>query len=161
MRFMYDSAQLLGIPRPLPDHSIIAYYVTGPYAVSKQYVIDLFGPTPTHNPIDIDASGPELARTLDVERGAAVPGDCQDWIYSFNNSNPTYQTGARPNIYCARSSIAAVREGTGRYILGRDYFLWVADPGSLYTGPGVIACQNVWAGSYDRSDVFSDQFLSD
>lgn len=157
-RIMYDSVNLRGIPRPLPKGALVAYYIDGPYVPPAGLAQELF-PGTKFNFIDPRGTAPSLGRTLDVENGDATPASCQGWIAEFNAKNPAYKNGARPVMYCNRSTIPDVRTGTGRYVLGKDYYLWVADPGGMYTGPGVIACQNVWAHSYDSSVVFSDAFL--
>jgi hypothetical protein len=133
-------------------------YVTGHYAAPSGLEYELF-PGHKFNFIDPQGSAPQLGRTLDVELGDASPDDCERWISDFNAENPAYRTGGRPVMYCDRANIPNVREGTGRYVLGKDYYLWVADPGGTYSGPGVIAVQNVWARTFDSSVVYSDAFL--
>jgi hypothetical protein len=68
----------------------------------------------------------------------------------------------RPTIYCSRSVIPAVRAGTGSYILGKDYDIWVADyTGSPHqvTAPGApaatcAATQYESTANWDASIVY-------
>jgi hypothetical protein len=112
-----------------------------------------------HVPIDVKGDRPDYARVFDVETFDIPPWKTETIITAYRAHNPVSRAGHRPVIYCNRSTIPAVREGTGKYILGTDYLLWVAAPGSIYTGHGVIACQNVWSRTYDSSVVLSDTWM--
>ena len=164
-RTMYDSVNLHAIPRPLPDHSLVAYYLDGPYAVATVAEVEAMFPTARLVPIDVNNSRADYARALDVENGDATPADCEGWLTRFKASNPGYHGGARGLIYCNRSNIAAVREGTGPYRLGIDYTMWVATgDGTLISNVdevpnSVTACQNLWRATYDTSEVFASGFL--
>lgn len=93
------------------------------------------------------------ADVLDVETGGATPGQTHDWIAAKKAKGYL-----RPTIYCSRSTVPSVRTGTGSFILGTDYDLWVAeyngDPASAY--PGSIAHQYNAFSRYDISSVFDD-----
>lgn len=168
MRKMYDSIDLKQVPK---DGDMVAYYLNGKYAVPTiTYVEKLFDPMRySLVPIDVIGNRADYARVADVETGDIRPEFTEQWISDFNASNPSYEHGGRPEIYCNRNTIAAVRVGTGRYLLGRDYYLWVATgDGTIYrgenlTGPyaknGVNACQAYWHKGYDESVVFSDQWM--
>jgi hypothetical protein len=161
-RTLWDSVNLRGITGARPG-DMIAYYLNGRYAVrSIAYVEDLFPPELYRLvPIDTDGTRPEYARVLDVELGDARPAQTEEWLQAFAGSNPAYEGGGRGEIYCDRATIPAVRVGTGRFALADDYYLWVATgDGTLATGPGVNACQNVWARTYDRSAVYDPRWLS-
>jgi hypothetical protein len=121
---MYDGINALaaGIARDFPTAAKIAGYVNGTYAWS-QAEWSLF-PHADHVTISVTASA-NAGDVLDVERGDATPDQAAGWI-AMRKANGLY----RPTIYCSRSVIPAVRAGTGKYILGKDYDIWVAD----YTG---------------------------
>jgi hypothetical protein len=121
---MYDGIDALaaGIARQFPDVTKIAGYINGRYAWS-QAEWNLF-PHADHVTISITAAA-NAGDVLDVEVGDASPDQTAGWI-AMRKAAGLY----RPTIYCSRSVIPAVRAGTGSYILGRDYDIWVAD----YTG---------------------------
>jgi hypothetical protein len=162
-RVMYDSIQLQGIPSGAPRGTMIAYYLNGAFAVpSITYVENLF-PAAFFRLVPIDTNGnrADYARVGDVETGDMRPEMCEQWLQDFEQTNPAYEGGGRGELYCSRSTIKAVRAGTGRYVLGVDYWLWVATgDGSLYRADGVNACQNVWARTYDQSVVYDPRWLS-
>jgi hypothetical protein len=160
-RTLWDSVNLRGITQAKAG-DMVAYYLNHRYAVpSVAYVEDLFPPELYRLlAIDTDGTRPDYARVLDVELGDARPAQCEEWLQSFAGSNPAHAGGGRGVIYCDRATIKDVRAGTGRFALGRDYALWVATgDGSLATGPGIVACQNVWARTYDSSVVFDPRWL--
>lgn len=146
----------------------IAYYLNGYYAVASIAAVDALFPPKTFGqvPIDVNGDRPDYALAGDVETGDMKPGQTGNWITWWNKVNPAYKAGQRPILYCNRDAIPDVRTGTGAYLLGRDYYLWVATgDGTVYdgaglTGPyaksGVIACQNTWSRLYDSSVVFND-----
>jgi hypothetical protein len=175
-RTMFDSVNLYGIPRPLPAHSVVAYYLDGPYAVASVAEVAALFPGTSLNPIDVNGTRADYARTLDVETGDATPTMCEQWLAEFNATNPRYAVGGRGLIYSDQSNLEAIRIGTGRYVLGRDYSLWVATGDGFVVTPAylrakypaypwpdgcVTACQNVWARTYDSSVIEADNFLPD
>lgn len=141
-----------GIARMYP--AMVAGYVNGSYAWSQQDW-DLF-PHATRVEITVTASA-NAGDVLDVETGDAKPGQGAGWI-AMRKAAGYYQ----PTIYCSRSVIPAVRAGTGKYVLGKDYDIWVADyTGSPHevTAPGspsatCAATQYESTGSYDASMVY-------
>jgi hypothetical protein len=166
-RIIYDSVNLRGVPRL--GSKIIAYYLNGDYAVSSiAEVNDLF-PGWQQVPIDVKGNRPDYARVFDVESGDISPGQLEGIITDYKRESPYYRDGGRPEIYCNRSTIPAVREGTGGYLLGRDYYLWVGTgDGTVYTGAeltgpyakhGVNACQNIWTRTYNSSVILSDAWM--
>lgn len=160
-RALWDSVNLRGITAAQPG-DIIAYYLNGGYAVpSITYVQNLFSPARYRlAAIDVQGNRADWARIVDVESGDVRPEHTEQWLQDFAETNPAHEGGGRGEIYCDRSTIAAVRRGTGRYVLGRDYYLWVATgDGSLATGPGINACQNLWSRTYDKSVVFDPRWL--
>jgi hypothetical protein len=154
-RTMYDSDNLATVPKT--GATMIAYYLD---INNSEEVSNLF-PKWSQIPIDRHGTNPHLARVFDVETGAINPDDnLADLITEFNETSVFFKTGGRPVIYCDRSNIATVRKNTGKYILGKDYYLWVSAPdGPLYTGTGVVACQNIFGNGYDSSVVFSSQWV--
>lgn len=153
---MYDGINALaaGIARSFPNAAMIAGYINGAYAWT-QADWNLF-PHANHVQITVTASA-DAGDVLDVEAGDATPGQTAGWIERRKASG--YY---RPSIYCSRSVIPAVRQGTGAYILGRDYDIWVADwTGSPHevTAPGTpsatcSATQYESTANYDVSVVY-------
>jgi hypothetical protein len=162
-RTLYDSIDLRGIPAAgSPPGTMVAYYLNGYYSVSSIAHVESLFPPDHYRLIAIDVNGtrPDYARVADCETGDMTPGMLEQWLQDFAETNPGYADGARGEIYCNRSTIPAVRAGTGRYILGRDYMLWVATgDGTLYWQPGVNLCQQWWRRLYDQSAVFDAGFL--
>lgn len=161
-RIMFDSVNLAYVAKNvrIPPHSLIAYYCDGPRAIlTPTQVQDLF-PDCKLNPIDVNGTRAHEARTADCETEDITPDMLEQWLTDFKNTNPAYEHGARGEIYCDRNNIPLVRRGTGKYVLGVDYYLWIATgDGSLYTGSGINACQNLWKRGYDTSVVFDPRFL--
>jgi hypothetical protein len=153
---MYDGINSLAgvIAKAFPDTAMVAGYVNGYYAWT-QAEWDLF-PHANHVTISITASA-NAGDVLDVENGDATPAQTEGWI-KMRKSAGYY----RPTIYCSRSVIPEVRMGTGPYILGRDYDIWVADwTGSPHevTAPGTptancCATQYESTADYDASAVY-------
>lgn len=153
---MYDGINALaaGIAREFPNAPKVAGYVNGTYAWS-QADWNLF-PHADHVTISTTASA-NAGDVLDVEAGDATPNQSAGWI-AMRKAAGLY----RPTIYCSRSVIPAVRAGTGRYILGQDYDIWVADyTGSPHevTAPGspavnCAATQYASTANYDVSLVY-------
>jgi len=126
MTTMYDGINSLaaGIARAFPQAAKVAGYADGLYAWT-QAEWDLF-PHADHVKIAVRAST-NAGDVLDVERGDATPDGTAGWI-AMRKAAGLY----RPTIYCSLSVVPAVRAGTGKYILGKDYDIWVAD----YNGTG-------------------------
>jgi hypothetical protein len=153
---MYDGVNALaaGIAREFPNAAMVAGYVNGAYAWSQQDW-DLF-PHATQVQITVTASA-NSGDVLDVEAGDATPSQTAGWI-AMRKAAGYYQ----PTIYCSRSVIPAVRAGTGSYVLGKDYDIWVADfTGSPHevTAPGspsatCSATQYESTANYDVSMVY-------
>ena len=118
---MYDGIRSLapGIARQFPKAAKVAGYGNGIYAWTLAEW-NLF-PAADHVTISVRASA-NLGDALDVETGDATPDQTAGWI-AMRKAAGLY----RPTIYCSRSVIPAVRRGTGSYILGQDYDIWVAD----------------------------------
>lgn len=155
---MYDGINALasGIASEFPNAAMVAGYLNGNYAWSQQDW-DLF-PHANHVEITITAST-NAGDVLDVEAGDATPDQAAGWI-AMRKAAGYY----RPTIYCSRSVIPAVRAGTGSYVLGTDYDIWVADyTGSAHevTAPGspsatCSATQYESTANYDVSMVYDD-----
>jgi hypothetical protein len=153
---MYDGINSLakGIAKSFPNAAMVAGYINGAYAWTRADW-DLF-PHAKHVTITVTASA-DAGDVLDVEAGNAAPGQTAGWIEKRKASG--YY---RPSIYCSRSVIPAVRQGTGKYILGVDYDIWVADwTGSPHevTAPGTpratcSATQYENTAYYDVSVVY-------
>jgi hypothetical protein len=156
--YMYDGINALaaGIAKSFPDAAMVAGYINGDYAWT-QADWDLF-PHANHVQITITASA-DAGDVLDVEPGNAAPEQTAGWI-EMRKASGYY----RPTIYCNLSTVPAVRQGTGAYILGRDYDIWVADwTGSPHevTAPGTPAAmcsatQYESTENYDVSVVYDE-----
>jgi hypothetical protein len=159
-RLMYDAVNLRLVPQT-PRCDIIGFYINGPDEVPDLEFVSALFPYARQNPIDVNSGRPDKARTLDVELYDATPADAEEWITSYRVENPLYKTGARPVIYCNLDTIPSVRIGTGKYVLGHDYYLWVAQWAGTYSGPttGVVAWQNANNGTHDTSQVFDPRWM--
>jgi hypothetical protein len=164
-RIMYDSVHpFTGVPR---GAAMIGYYINGEWAVPSVTAVQASFPKASRVPIDVIGNRADYARVADVENGDVRPGDLEMWISDFNGTNPAWKGGGRPVVYCNRDTVPAVRLGTGRYRLGRDYYLWAATlDGTLATSESlglpagsVVACQFHDAGDYDISMVYSAQWM--
>lgn len=144
---MYDSVNVDGIPS---GATIVAGYYYGTYAnltamrerFPKAVVV---GITPTASVAD------GIVDVLDVETGDATASQTEGWI-TAQKAKGYY----RPTIYTSLSNVPAVRQGTGKYVLGTDYDLWVAD----YDGnenvvyAGAAAKQFKSTSGYDESVIY-------
>lgn len=156
-RTMYDgiNSDAAAIHEKFPGAAMVAGYVNGKFAWS-QADWNLF-PNAVHVQISITASA-NAGDVLDVESGDASPSETAGWIKLRKSAGY-----ARPTIYCSKSVIPSVREGTGSYVLGTDYDIWVADwTGSAHQvtapGPGVsatcAATQYASSSDHDTSAVY-------
>lgn len=149
-RYMYDGINSLApvIHADFPNAAMVAGYINGIYAWS-QSDWDLF-PNAVHVEVTVTASA-NAGDVLDVENGDTAPAQTAGWIAQRKASG--YY---RPTIYCSLAAVPAVRQGTGKYVLGTDYDLWVAD----YDGstsdvyPVAVAKQYLNTNSYDESVVY-------
>lgn len=152
MRTLYDgiNADAATIARDFPNAAMVAGYLTGQYAwTAAEWA--LF-PRAQHVTIATTASA-NAGDVLDVETGDATPQQTEGWIAMRK------QAGLfRPSVYCSLAIVPAVRLGTGKWVLGRDYDLWVADwdGTTLPVYPLAVAKQYASAASYDVSVVFDD-----
>jgi hypothetical protein len=107
----------------------------------------------------IDVNGSNFrANVRDWEPGDEE-GNLESWVGNHNQF-----TGIKDAVvYCSRDTIPSVRELTGKYVLGVDYWLWVATlDGSIITPSeqlGLIACQDKGSAqvhaNYDESVVWT------
>lgn len=129
--------------------NLIGYYIAGNSFIWTDAEKRLF---PPDSLVSITLTASFLgADVLDVEPGGASPSQCHDWI-----AGKKAQGYYRPTIYCSLANVPAVRAGTGAFILGKDYDLWVAkwDGNSTLPYPSAIAKQETDAGPYDVSVVY-------
>ena len=152
MRTMYDGINSLaaGIARNFPNAQMVAGYLTGQYLwTAAEWA--LF-PHSQHVTIVTNANA-NAGDVLDVETGDATPGQTAGWIAMRTRSGLW-----RPSIYCSLSVVPAVRTGTGSFILGKDYDLWVADwdGTTMPDYPLAVAKQYRDTPGYDVSAVFDD-----
>jgi hypothetical protein len=153
---MGDSVDITEVPKTV---DIVATYADGHLGVIiEQLLEELFPPDRYfHVLIDVNGSRPDV-QVRDWETGDKG-GDLRRWVIDHNNCSGKKDAV----VYCNVSTIPEVRRLTGDQILGKDYFLWVATlDGSIFRGPGVIACQNRGArqngANFDTSEVFDDRF---
>lgn len=160
-RTMYDAVNLNAVPKAA---RMVAYYLNGLYVVESVAWVRSKFPNAILVPIDVIGDRADYALVGDVETGDMRPEHTEQWITDWRMTNPAHKVGGTPTLYCDRSTIPAVRTGTGPYLLGRDYHLWIATgDGTIYTGQGlsgpfakdgVVACQDIWKRLYDSSLVF-------
>lgn len=154
MRTLYDgiNADAAGIARDFPDAQLIAGYLTGTYAWTAAEW-QLF-PRAAHVTIVTTASA-NAGDVLDVEAGDATPAETAGWI-AMRKAAGLY----RPTIYCNLATVPAVRTGTGRWILGTDYDLWVGDwdGTAAIPYPAAAAKQYKTTPGYDVSTVYDDSW---
>jgi hypothetical protein len=159
---MFDGENLATVPKT--GASMIAYYLDlyYPAQVAKMF------PGWSAIPIQRTLTFLTNARVFDVETGAISPtSNLEAMITEYNEKSPYYKGGGRPIVYCDRSNIPDVREYTGKYILGKNYYIWVATlDGTVATAASlglpensVVACQDHAYDGYDSSVVFSSQWV--
>lgn len=148
-----DAAKIRAVWQP---GDLVGFYVAGNSYIWTPQERALFPPSAL---VSITLTAAAAADVLDVERGGANPADTRGWIAQAKAAG--YY---RPTVYCSRLTIPAVRQGTGQYILGRDYDIWAAD----YTGtphqviaPGTpaatcAATQYESTPDYDLTVVYDD-----
>lgn len=152
MRTMYDgiNADAAPIAKAFPQAAMVAGYANGAYAWSAAEWA-LF-PAAEHVTISVTASADE-GDVLDVEKGDATPAQTEAWI-AMRKAAGLY----RPTVYCDLATVPAVRTGTGKYVLGTDYDLWVADydGSTASTYAGCAAKQYATTSTCDISAVYDD-----
>lgn len=152
MRTMYDgiNADASAIARDFPDATMVAGYLDGTFAWSAAEW-QMF-PRAQHVTI-VTSANANAGDVLDVEPGDATAAQTTGWI-AMRKAAGLY----RPTIYCSLSAVASVRAGTGSFILGKDYDLWIADwDGSTAVPyPAAVAKQYKNTPGYDVSAVFDD-----
>lgn len=107
----------------------------------------------------VDVNGSNFrANVRDWEPGDEE-GDLETWVGNHNEF-----TGVSDAVvYCSRGTISSVRDLTGKYILNKDYFLWVATLDGTIVTPsdqlGLLACQDKGSqqvhANYDESIVWT------
>lgn len=147
---MYDgiNSDAAIIARTFPNTPYVAGYISGRYAWS-QADWDLF---PKANKIRIATNASVTdGDVLDVEQGDALPSQCEAWITKRKAAGLH-----RPTIYCSLSAVPAVRQGTGKWILGKDYDLWVALYDGSLSNPvsGAVAKQYASGQNWDSNIVY-------
>jgi hypothetical protein len=148
--FLYDgiNADAAGIARDFPNAAKVAGYLNGTYAwTGAEWA--LF-PHADHVTISVTASA-NAGDVLDVETGDATPAQAEGWIAMRK------QAGLfKPTVYCNLSTVPAVRTGTGKYVLGTDYDLWVADWDGTTALPYQLAVAKQFKSTpgYDVSEVY-------
>ncbi len=155
-RVMGDSTTLTDVPLTV---DVAGSYLSGGYAITRAMLNARFPHSAYgHCMFDTNGTRPD-AEARDWETGDKE-GSLLGWVLKHNA-----HTGKKDAvIYCNRSTIPEVRDLTGRLILGVDWHLIVATlDGSLYTAPGVIACQRdgeaQTGAHWDRSIVFHAGFF--
>jgi hypothetical protein len=137
-----------GIVKAFPGTTKVAGYLNGTYAWSDSDWA-LF-PNADHVTITVTASA-DIGDVLDVETGDASPDQTEAWI-AMRKASGLW----KPTIYCNLSTVPAVRKGTGKYILGQDYDLWVAvyDGSTASPYAGCVAKQYESTPDYNLNEVY-------
>lgn len=159
LRVMGDSTVLGNIPT---DVDIATSYGNGRYEVNYDEMIARF-PTPRYARalVDVNAGDPLGCSILDVELYDAVPTQAPGWIRDHHAAR-TDTDVAMPVIYVNRSNRGQVESActAAGLVLAKDYWLWVATGDGTIVGgpddPGVVACQQFWYATWDKSVVFND-----
>lgn len=118
---MYDgiSQDAVPISQLFPAAKVVAGYANGSFEwVEGQWA--LF-PNAQHVVISVFAQH-NYGDVLDVESGDASPNQTEGWITMRKQAGL-----AMPTIYCDRFTLPQIRSGTGHWIAGLDYDIWVAD----------------------------------
>jgi hypothetical protein len=149
---MRDSVRAADIP--LAGTDIVCGYSDGTYADARA----LASRFPGIPRLLIDVNGYNVkADVRDWETGDKA-GNLAGWVREHNAV-----AGQRNAIiYCNRSTIPEVRALTGAYVLGVDYWLWIATLDGTIFGPSqyphIVACQNKGSNqthaNYDESIVW-------
>lgn len=143
-----DSVNLASNPAGV---DIAFFYVNGNEGVQTQADAQARHPGKLVLGIDVNGSAPSAA-VRDWETGDKG-GSLEQWVIGHNKASGVKDAC----VYCNRSTIAEVRQLTGSQVLGTDYFLWVSTlDGTMYSGPGVVACQVATIGGYDLSVIWDD-----
>jgi hypothetical protein len=144
---MYDSINPANIPESVKDY--VAGYVNGKF---NSWTLGDFEKYAHVLKIDVENEG--IGDVLDVENGAAVPGDAPDWLTERRN-DPTQVI--RPGIYVNLGNWQSVVDAIASAQLEPPAY-WVADPGknpptSCYPHQvgGADCTQWGWLGLYDVS----------
>jgi hypothetical protein len=149
---MYDgiNSDAATIAQDFPAAQMVAGYVTGPFAWTTAEW-DLF-PHAAHVTIATTAQA-DIGDVLDVEAGDAAPYQTEAWI-TMRKAAGLY----RPTIYCSLATVPAVRAGTGHWVLGTDYDLWVAHWDGITQLPYPLAAakQDLSTATYDVSAVYDN-----
>jgi hypothetical protein len=150
-RLLYDgiAADAAGIHRDFPNAAMVAGYLPpSPFAWSQAE----WGLFPHADHVTVATSAHVNAGdVLDCEAGNATPDQTAGWIAMRK------QAGLfRPSIYCSLSAVPAVRIGTGKWVLGTDYDLWIAkwDGTTAIPYPHAVAKQEKSTAGYDVSVVY-------
>jgi hypothetical protein len=153
MRLMYDGIYPDAATIAALHPQMVAGYLDGSWAWSAEDW-GYFPSSTVKVQIVVTASANE-GDVLDVENGDATPAQTEGWI-RMRKAAGYY----RPTIYCNLSTVPAVRSGTGPYVLGTDYDLWVADyddsTASVYSNS--VATQYETTDDWDVSAVYDDEW---
>lgn len=142
-----DAATISRLARP---GDLVLYYVDGPRSVWSTAERALIPAGVEHVTCTVTGGAADVA---DCEPGDMAAGHLEAWITARKGAGY-----ARPTVYTSLDNVPAVRQGTGKWVLGKDYDLIVADydniPASVY--PGSAGTQYKSTASYDVTAVFDD-----
>jgi hypothetical protein len=143
-----DSVNLASNPAGV---DIAFYYVNGNEGVATEAEAQARHPGKIVLGIDVLGTDPAAA-VRDWENGDKG-GSLEQWVIDHNKASGVKDA----TVYSNRSTIPEVRQLTGSQVLDVDYFLFVSTlDGTLYTGPGVVACQVATIAGYDLSVIWDD-----
>lgn len=145
-RYMFDASNGLSVPS---GARMVAGYPWWPQADWDRFQKDQYGP----GVLVVQNHSMDRGDVLDVEPGCEWPPGYAigNWISARKEAGYF-----RPSVYCSAYVIPQIREFTGKWILNKDYSLWVAQwtgyPHDAY--PGSSVTQYVDTGPYDISYVY-------
>lgn len=154
-RTLYDGTAALaaGIHRDFPDAAMIAGYLPpSPFAWTQAE----WGLFPHADHVTVATSAHVNAGdVLDVETGDATPDQTGAWI-AMRKQAGLY----RPTLYGSLATVPALRIGTGKWVLGVDWDLWVADwdGTTVLPYPHAVAKQEKSTTGYDVSVVYDAEW---
>lgn len=155
IRTMYDgiNADAAAIHSLWQPGSLVGYYTAGNSYIWTQAEKAMFPESALVGITLTAASARWEDDVLDIERGGATVDEAADWIRRKKESGYF-----RPTLYASLAIIPSIRVATGKYILGRDYDIWVADWDGTTSVPYPMAAAKQYsaAGKYDKSAVYDE-----
>ena len=152
-----DSTTFTDIPLSV---DIAMVYATGHLGVVTPTELNARFPHNHYGHAYIDATGEMPSVGIRDWESGDKAGSLEKWVAEHNDHSGKKDAVVYSNV----STIPEVRRLTGRMVLGKDYYLFVATlDGVAHKGEGVIACQRDGTAQtgahWDRSFVYDDRFF--